>query len=165
MKKIAAFFAAALLVCGCGIYSFTGTSIQDDVKTVQIDFFEYRAEKVNPSLSNDFTEAFKTRFRRMTRLEQVDVDGDLQLSGTVTNYEVSATSFTANDVAAQNRLTISISMKFTNRKHPEDDFERTFSAYSDYDSSTSLDSVESTLCAEIIDKIVEDVFNASVAQW
>ena len=126
MKKIAAFFAAALLVCGCGIYSFTGTSIQDDVKTVQIDFFEYRAEKVNPSLSNDFTEAFKTRFRRMTRLEQVDVDGDLQLSGTVTNYEVSATSFTANDVAAQNRLTISISMKFTNRKHPEDDFERTF---------------------------------------
>lgn len=165
MKKIAAFFAAALLVCGCGIYSFTGTSIQDDVKTVQIDFFEYRAEKVNPSLSNDFTEAFKTRFRRMTRLEQVDVDGDLQLSGTVTNYEVSATSITANDVAAQNRLTISISMKFTNRKHPEDDFERTFSAYSDYDSSTSLDSVESTLCAEIIDKIVEDVFNASVAQW
>ena len=68
---------AALTLSACGIYSFTGTSIQNDVNTVTINYFQYRAEKVNPSLSNDLTEALRTRFRRSTRLEQVEQDGDL----------------------------------------------------------------------------------------
>jgi len=165
MKRLIFILTTVLMLSSCGIYSFSGTSIQPDVKTITIDYFEYRAEKVNPSLANELTEAFKTRFRRMTKLEQVDVDGDLEILGTVTSYTVSATAITANDQAAQNRLTVTISVKFTNRKHPEDDFEKNFSAYSDYDSSSSLDSVESTLCTEIIEKLVEDVFNASVAQW
>ena len=72
---------AALVVSSCGIYSFSGTSIQPDVNTVTINFFEYKAVKVNPTLSNDLTEALKTKFRQMTRLEQVEMDGDLELSG------------------------------------------------------------------------------------
>ena len=68
---------AALVVSSCGIYSFSGTSIQPDVNTVTINFFEYKAVKVNPTLSNDLTEALKTKFRQMTRLEQVEMDGDL----------------------------------------------------------------------------------------
>ena len=165
MKRILTILAAALLVAGCGIYSFTGTSIQPDVKTITINYFTYQALKVNPSLSNDLTEAFRTRFRRMTSLEQVDMDGDLELTGSVTGYEVTASSITANEVAAQNRLTVTIKVTFNNRKHEEDDFDKTFSAYADFDSSQLLESVQSTLCEEIIDKLVEDVFNASVAQW
>ena len=80
---------AALVVSSCGIYSFSGTSIQPDVNTVTINFFEYKAVKVNPTLSNDLTEALKTKFRQMTRLEQVEMDGDLELSGEVTGYSVS----------------------------------------------------------------------------
>ena len=72
---------------------------------------------------------------------------------------------TANEVAAQNRLTVSVKIYFTNRKYPEDDVEQSFSAYSDYDSTQSLDAVESSLCEEIIEKLVEDIFNATVAQW
>lgn len=155
-----------MVFAGCGIYSFSGTSIQPDVNTITIDFFENRAPKINPALSNDLTEAMRNQFRRMTRLEQVDVDGDLEISGEITGYDVTATAITAGEVAAQNRLSVSVKVTFENRKHPEDNFEnKSFSAYSDYDSTNSLDSVESTLCAEIIDKIVEDVFNASVAQW
>ena len=79
---------------------------------------------------------------------------------------VSATAITANEVAAQNRLTVTVRVNFTNRKHSEDDFEnQTFSAYADYDSTNSLDAVESSLCTEIIDKLIEDIFNATVAQW
>lgn len=161
----AAIVAIALLVHSCGIYSFSGTSIQPDVKTVTINYFGYKALKVNPSLSNDFTEAMKDKFRKMTRLEQVDIDGDLEITGTVTGYEVRATAVTANEVAAQNRLTVTVEIEFTNRKHPEDDFKKSFSSYSDYDSTQSLDAVESTLCEEIIEKICEDVFNATVANW
>jgi outer membrane lipopolysaccharide assembly protein LptE/RlpB len=158
--------AAVLTLSACGIYSFSGTSIQNDVNTINIEYFEYKAQKVNPSLSNDLTEALRTRFRRMTRLEQVEQDGDLEIVGEVTGYSVSATAITAGEVAAQNRLTVTVSVSFTNRKYPEDDFDnKTFSAYADYDSANSLDAVESSLCAEIVDKLIEDIFNATVAQW
>lgn len=169
MKKLALLsaLAASLLLGGCSIvkYSFSGTSIQPDVKTVTINYFEYKALKVNPSLANDLTEAMKDKFRKLTRLEQVDSDGDLELTGAVTGYDVRAAAVTANEVAAMNRLTVTASLKFTNRKYPEEDFEKSFSAFSDYDSSNSLDAVEASLCEEIVDKLVEDMFNASVAQW
>ncbi len=153
------------VLVSCGIYSFTGTSIQPDVKTVTIEYFEYKALRVNPSLANDMTEALKEKFRRLTKLEQVDVDGDLQIVGEITGYDVKASSVTANEQAAQNRLTVNVKIYFTNRKYPEDDFEKSFSSYADYDSTQILDSVESSLCEEIIEKLCEDIFNATVAQW
>lgn len=156
---------AAALLQGCGIYSFSGTSIQSDVRTVTIDYFDYKALKVNPTLSNDLTEALKDKFKKLTKLEAVEMDGDLELQGEVTGYEVRAAAVTANEVAAQNRLTVTVNLTFTNRKYPEDDFEKSFSAYSDYDSTHSLDAVEAALCEEIVEKLVEDMFNASVAQW
>ena len=166
LARILPLLAAALMLGACGIYSFSGTSIQNDVETINIDYFEYRAEKVNPSLSNDLTEALRTRFRRMTRLEQVEQDGDLELTGEITGYDVRPASVSAEEIATQNRLTVSVRVSFTNRKYPEDNFEnKTFSAYADYDSTYSLDAVESSLCAEIIEKLIEDIFNASVAQW
>lgn len=149
----------------CGIYSFSGTSIQPDVKTVTIDYFEYKALRVNPSLSNELTEAMKDKFRKLTKLEQVDEMGDLEIHGEIIGYDVKAMAVTANEVAAQNRLTVNVKIYFTNRKYPEDDFEKSFSSYADYDSMTSLDAVEASLCEEIIDKLCEDIFNATVANW
>ena len=166
VRNILALGIAVLLVSACGIYSFSGTSIKPDVKTITINYFEYKAMKVNPSLSNDLTEAVRNQFRRMTSLEQVEIDGDLEITGQVTGYDVRESSVTAGDVAAMNRLTVTVKVDFTNRKYPEEDFQgKSFSAYSDYESTTSLDAVESSLCAEIVDKIVEDIFNATVAQW
>lgn len=161
----AALALTALIVHSCGIYSFSGTSIQPDVKTVTINYFEYKALRVNPSLSNELTEAIKDQFRRLTRLEEVDIEGDLEISGEITGYDVKAMAVTADEVAAQNRLTVNVKIYFTNRKYPEDDFEKSFSAYADYDSSNTLDAMESQLCEEIIEKLVEDIFNATVANW
>lgn len=166
MRKFLVLAALTLSVCSCGIYSFSGTSIQPDVNTITIGYFEYKALKVNPSLSNDLTEAIRTRFRRMTRLEQVDTDGDLEITGVVTGYTVAASAVAAGDVASKNRLTITVKVNFTNRKYPEDNFEdKNFSGYADYDSTLSLDAVEAGLTTEIVDKLVEDIFNATVAQW
>ena len=165
MKKILSLLAATLAAVSCGIYSFTGTNIQSDVKTISIPFVEYKALRVNPSLSNELTEALQDKFRKLTTLEQVDVDGDLELVCEVTGYDVKPQAVTANEVAAQNRLTVTVKIEFTNRKYPEDDVSQSFSAYEDYDSSNSLDAVESTLCTTIIDKLVDDIFNATVAQW
>ena len=165
MKRLIPLLLSALLLQACGIYSFSGTSIQPDVNTISIHYVDYKAMRVNPSLSNDLTEALRNQFRRMTRLEQVDIDGDLELSGEVTGYDVAAAAVTANEVAARNKLTVTVKFQFTNKKYPEDNFDKSFSAYAEYDSTQTLDAVESSLCAEIIDKLVEDIFNASVAQW
>lgn len=168
LTRLTVMLIACLIVSACSIvsYSFSGTSIQADVKTVTIAEFEYKALRVNPSLANDISEQLRNQFRRMTRLEQVDMDGDLEISGTVTGYEVRATAVTANETAAQNRLTVSISVNFMNRLYPEDSFEnKNFSAYADFDATQSLDAVESSLCSEILDKLIDDIFNATVAQW
>ena len=120
---------------------------------------------MNPSLSNQLTEALQDKFRKLTSLEQVDEDGDLELVCEVTDYDVKATAITAGEVAAQNRLTVTVKIEFSNRKYPEDDVSSSFSAYEDFDSSNSLDAVEGSLCETIVEKLVEDIFNATVAQW
>ena len=165
MKKFLLIALLAVLAVSCGIYSFTGTNIQADVKTITIPFVEYKALRVNPSLSNDLTEALQDKFRKLTTLEQVDEDGDLELVCEVTDYKVEAKAITAGEVAAQTRLTVTVKIEFTNRKYPEDDVSQSFSAYEEFDSSNSLDAVEAGLCEEIIEKLVEDIFNATVAQW
>ncbi|MCR5407805.1 MAG: hypothetical protein K6E61_01705 [Bacteroidales bacterium] len=167
MKKTVLIALLAMLAVSCGIvkYSFSGTSIQPDVKTITIPYVEYKALRVNPSLSNDLTEALKEKFRKLTSLEEVDVDGDLELVCEITGYDVKATSVTADEQAAQNRLTVTVKASFTNRKYPEDDVDKSFSAYEDFDATMSLDAVEAGLCETIIEKIVEDIFNATVAQW
>lgn len=159
-------FVSALCVQSCGIYSFTGTSIQPDIKTITINYFEYTAMKVNPSLSNQLTEALQEKFLKLTRLELVDMDGDLEIVGSVSGYDVKASAVTANEQAATSRLTVTVKVSFTNRKYPEDDFpDKSFSAYADFDAMQSLDVVEASLCEEIVEQICEDIFNATVARW
>ena len=154
------------LLHSCGIYSFTGTSIQPDVKTVTINYFEYLAPKVNPSLSNQLTEALQEKFIRLTKLELVDIDGDIEIAGAVTGYDVKASAITANEQAAQSRLTVNVKISFVNRKYPEESYQsKSFSAYQDFDASQSLDAVEATLCEDIVEQLCEDMFNATVAQW
>ena len=163
---VAAVLIALPMLQSCGIYSFTGTSIQPDVKTVTINYFEYLAPKVNPSLSNDITQALQEKFIKLTKLELVDIDGDLEIVGSVTGYDVKATAITANESAEMNRLTVNVKINFINRKYPEEDFEnKSFSAYADFDATQSLDAVEASLCEEIIEKLCEDMFNATVANW
>ena len=159
------FLVTACLLAGCGIYSFSGTSIQPDVKSITIPYVEYKALRVNPSLSNAMTEALQDKFRKLTRLEQVDTNGDMELVCEISGYDVKATAITANEQAAQNRLTVTVKIEFSNRKYPEDDVSKSFSAYEDFDATQSLDAVEAQLCESIIEKLVEDIFNATVAQW
>ena len=154
------------LLHSCGIYSFTGTSIAPEVKTVTVNYFEYLAPKVNPSLSNMLTEQMQEKFIKLTKLELVDIDGDLEIIGAVTGYDVKATAITANEQAAQNRLTVNVKISFVNRKYPEDNFEnKSFSAYADFDAMQTLDAVEASLCEEIVEKLCEDIFNGTVANW
>jgi hypothetical protein len=163
---VLALMAALPLLHSCGIYSFTGTSIQPEVKTVTVNYFEYLAPKVNPSLSSMLTDAMQEKFLKLTKLSLVDMDGDLEIIGSVTGYDVKATAITANEQAARNRLTVTVKIEFINRKFPEESINnKSFSAYQDFDANQSLDAVEATLCEDIVEQLVEDIFNGTVANW
>ena len=169
MKKV--LFAIIIVTTGmliqaCGIYSFTGTNIHPDVKTIQIDYFPNNAILVEPGLSQKFTNDFQDLFLRQTNLDLVNSGGDLLFEGEITGYKINPMTATAQQTAAQNRLTITINVRFYNSSVPEDDFEQTFSHYFDYDANVQLTgSALEDAFTEIIERITQDIFNASVAKW
>jgi hypothetical protein len=157
---------AGVIINGCrGGYSFTGADIAANIKTVQINYFPNQASLVQPNLSNVFTETLKDKFLSQTNLELVSYDGDLVFEGMITNYTVNAQAFQGNETAALNRLTITVKVKYTNNLEPAKSFETSFSRYSDFDSKTSLSSVENDLIQEISTELVTDIFNKAVANW
>lgn len=158
-------FFLLILPLGCGVYSFTGGST-GDAKTIQIDFFQNTAVLVEPTLSQSFTLALQDLFLRQTNLKLTDSGGDLHFEGEITQYRIIPIAATAEQTAAQNRLTIAVRVRFYNRLNEEDDFEQVFSFYSDYDGSLQLTgSVLESAYEEIFERITQDIFNAAVAKW
>ena len=156
----------SIVFAACKIsYSFTGASIAPNVKTFSVYYFPNRAKLVNPNLSQQFTDGLQEKLIKQTSLNQISENGDLEFNGQITDYEVRPMNIVQGDLAAQNRLTIGIKVKFTNNKDHEQDWEKTFTAYEDFDSNNSLSSVEDGLVPEIIKKLTDDIFNASVANW
>lgn len=159
------FILSLIIFTACKVgYSFTGANIAADVKTVSVDYFPNHALLVNPNLSQSFTEDLKDKFVNQTSLELVSQDGDLQFSGEIISYKTSPAAI-QGDLASQTRLTIAIAVQFVNTKDSEQDFEKTFTGYSDFPSEKSLNEVEDEAAGEIIEKIINDVFNASVSNW
>ncbi len=155
-----------LLLTSCKVsYTLSGASISPEAKTVSIPYFPNSATMVAPILSSTLTDALQDKFSRQTRLTIVREDGDLAFEGEITNYTSTPTAVTADEYASLNRLTITVRVRFTNKIEPEYNFERTFSQYQDYDSNLMLSSVEGTLIPEIVDELVEDIFNAAVSNW
>jgi hypothetical protein len=146
-------------------YSFTGASISPSVKTFTVAYFPNRARLVNSNLSQQFTDGLQEKLIKQTSLNQISDNGDLEYSGQITDYDVKPMNIQQGDLAAQNRLTVGIKVKFTNNKDHEQDWEKTFTAYEDFDSNSSLGDVEDELVRLIIVKLTDDVFNASVANW
>ena len=160
-------FLGLLIATACSIYyKFNGASIDyTKVKTIMISDFTNQASYVNPTLAPEFTEELKDIYIRQTRLEQVTSNGDLALEGEVTGYDFTPMAVKEDALASQTRLTITVRVRYMNNTNPDEDFEQSFSAYREFDSNLMLQQVESSLCAEIIEEIVDQVYNATVANW
>ena len=156
-----------LIATACSIsYKFNGASIDyTKVKTIMISDFTNQASYVNPTLAPEFTEELKDIYIRQTRLEQVTSNGDLALEGAVTGCDFTPMAVKEDALASQTRLTITVRVRYMNNTNPDEDFEQSFSAYREFDSNLMVQQVESSLCAEIIEEIVDQVYNATVANW
>ncbi|MCH2196173.1 LptE family protein [Kordia sp.] len=167
MKKIKIIITTlviAISMVSCGIYNFTGTG-DLNAKTYQVNFFQNNAPIVEPGLSRDFTLSLQDFIQNQTSLDLVRSNGDLVYEGEIVEYRVSPMSATANNTAAQNRLTIGVQVRFTHKNRPEDDFDKRFSFFFDYPATTQLPSVQATAFQEIFERLNLDIFNASLAKW
>ncbi|MCH9821832.1 MAG: hypothetical protein K0U33_00570 [Bacteroidetes bacterium] len=158
---------ASTIFTGCKInYGFSGASVDyNEVKTYSVDFFPNYAPLAQPTLSQEFTEALRNIFLNQTKLDLTKQDGDLQFSGKIVDYRTAPVSIQASEVAAQNRLTVTVSVVFVNTKDDTKNFEQSFSQFIDYDSQRPLSEVEGELISQVNELLVQDIFNQAVSDW
>ena len=167
VKKIWILSLIGLLVTACSIsYKFNGASIDyTKVKTITIKDFPNQAPLVYPPLSQNFTEALKDIYTRQTRLQLVNNNGDLDFEGEITGYELTPMAVKEDAYASQTKLTITVRVRYSNRVNPDEDFEQSFSAYREFDANQMLQDVQDELCEEIVEELVDQIYNATVANW
>ena len=168
MRKLLLIMAAVAALCctGCTVkYSLSGASIPPDAKTFSVAYFPNNAPMVAPILSATMTDELTQRFASRTSLTQVTDGGDFAFEGEIIGYTSTTSSVASGDYALQNRLKITVKVKFTNAIDDKMSFNRNFSAYADYDSTKLLTEVEGALIAEIVEQLVTDIFMAAASNW
>lgn len=154
----------------CGIYSFTGASIPPGVTTFQVNFFENQAgnrpgSTVEPGLDNDFTNALQDIIMNQTNLNLVSKDGQLIYEGEITEYSVTPMTATSQNTAAQNRLKMSVALRYFNSKNEDDDLKKSYSFFYDFPAELQVYDVIDSAHKEIFDRITQDIFNDTLAKW
>lgn len=170
MKKVKQFLLlsiTAILLQGCGAYSFTGADIDySTTKTFQVNLFENNAPIVEPGIARDFTIQLQDLMLNQTSLDLVNNNGDLVYEGEIVEYYIAPITATSQSTAAQNRLTIAVNVRFYNTNDESKDFEQRFSFYFDYDGAAQLTGSDLDEALNIIfERITQDIFNKSLANW
>lgn len=166
-KSVLVLFSVALFLVGCTIsYKFNGSNIDyTKTKTISIAEFTNTAELVYAPLTQQFSEKLRDVYTRNTRLQVLKKGGDMHLEGEITEYYLTPMAISADTYASQTKLTVTINVRFTNAKNPEDDFEKKYSAYQTFDSSKMINDVQDDLLKTIIEEITDNIYNETVAKW
>ncbi|CAM3680908.1 LptE family protein [Flavobacterium gelidilacus] len=167
MKKIyyITLILVSILLNGCGAYNFTGAK-PIEAKTFQVNYFANNADLIQPGIERTFTLKLQDLIQNQTNLNLTNTGGELLFEGEITEYRITPMTATADQAAAQNRLTISINVRYTNRNKEEDDFEKRFSFYDDFDGNAQLTGSQLTKSLDVIfDRITQDIFNEALAKW
>ena len=166
MRRLLGFLLIVATLTSCA-YTFGGASIPNEMKTVTVRFFENSAPLVIPNLSQQFTEAVKTRIRNQTSLSITPNDGQAIFEGRITGYDIKPVALQGNSTptAAANRLTITVAVKFTNTIDAKGSFEESFTRYYDFLNGASIQSLQPIAIENINKQLTEDIFNRAFAQW
>lgn len=157
-------FIGIWMVQGCS-YSFTGASISPNVKSISISYLPNNSLLVQPTLSRKLTEAIRDKFTNQSSLSLVGKNGDLNIEGEITGYTTEPVAITGEQTAALQRLKITVNIRFTNKLDETQNFETSFSRFSDYNSKQRLADVEETLIDIINEELAQDIFNKAVVNW
>ena len=171
MKKPFHFIGLILLLClnGCGVYNFTGGNVGTATTFTVPTFQNYATQSpgstFEPGLERDFTLALQDRILNQTSLDLTSSNGDLLYEGEIVEYRISPMSATAQQTAAQNRLSMAVKVRFYNKTKEDADFDQRFSFFYDYPDNVQLSAVKDEALEVIFERITQDIFNASLTDW
>lgn len=165
--------AYCLLLTALGsCYSFTGSSLSPETKTIQINPFINNSPLNNPTLAQQFTIDLQNRFLQRTTLKGTKENPSILLEGEITGYTISPTTVTSPTESvggvlqsAQNKLTISVKVHYENRVEPEKSFDRTFTDEVVFSNTLSTIDIENTQVRLVNERIINKIFNDIVANW
>lgn len=165
MKKALLALSLALALASCGIYSFTGID-DSGAQTFSVDYLRTQTPLASETFAQLLTESMKDLILQRSSLDIISTEGDLAYTGMITGYNVSAVSNQSSETVALNRLTVTIRINYLNAKETTKSFEsKSFSEFVDFDAGQDFSSVETELWDELIDKLTQSVFNASLGNW
>lgn len=159
--------AATLILVGCKVtVSLNGTSINyDKIKSISFDKFPIRSAYVWSPMESMFYNTMVDAYSQKTKLKVLKKNGDLQLAGEITEYSQINKSVSAEGYSAQTQLKITVNVRFVKTTDRSKDFEKQFSATAEYDSKLQLQAVQEELVTQMLKDIVDQIFNATVADW
>jgi hypothetical protein len=166
MKKL--IYITLLLVLGTGCtmnVSLSGADVDENIKTVTVEIFENQAPLTNPNFTRIVTEELRDKFIKQTKLKLINEGGDVSFRGAVTNYSTAPVAISGSETASLTRLTIGISVEYSNKLDDTKNFNQTFTRFADFNATQNLNSVEDALMAEISTQLVQDVFNRAFLNW
>lgn len=175
MKRVISFFLIILLAgmtsCGTKVqYSFTGTSTT--AESISITEFYNNADLGPANMGQTFTNQLKNYFIQNSNIRVVTTEGQLQLEGEITDLRltpvapVSTGDEDALTTASSTRVTITVKATYVNTLEEEMSFkDKTFSFYKDFPNESNFTDIEEQYTREIFERIINDIFNASVANW
>jgi hypothetical protein len=166
--KIPLVFLPLIILTSCFTLRYDmkgGADIDPKIQTVSVQYFNNRAPRVEPSLSQKVTDGLKEYMESNTKLRVVNTIGDVDFSGEITDYKIEPIAITSGDQAAKTRFTITIRVKYTNSINPDESFDSNFSRFREFESARDLSSVESGLTDEILNEIIEQIFNKTFVNW
>lgn len=167
-KHIILFVTAGLfmLFSACGVYTFSGASIDPGAKTVNVKYIENKAPYNYPTLSQKLTDGLKQKITSSTGLAQVNSpDADYIFTGDITGYSVSTVAATNVEQPATARLTITVNITFKSKISPKNNFTQSFSRSADFQASQSLEAVQDGLVDQIDKQLIDDIFNRAFVNW
>ncbi len=165
-KSLVVLFFSLIVITSCKFpYSFTGADIPAEAKTFSVKYFQNNASLVQPMLSQKLTEQLRDRMLQQTSLSMINSGGDIAFEGEITNYTLQPVAIQGNETAQLTQLTVTINVRFFNKIFPDKNYESSFTRFQQFASSQNLASIEDQLLEQIVEELVDDIFNKALVNW
>ncbi|HUR29941.1 MAG TPA: LptE family protein [Saprospiraceae bacterium] len=153
----------ALIFSGC--YSLKSSSIDLNLKTYYVGNFKLIASNAPATLPQTLAESLKDKISRESRLKYNDENPDIEFNGSIQGYSVSSIAPLPDERTSFNRLTINVTVDYTNNLDPKDKWTKSFSHFEDFPAEQNLTAVQDDLITIIFNQILEDIFNQAFNNW
>lgn len=159
------FLAVVLSMAFTSCYTLNGVSISEETQTYYVEQFDVSAIAAPAEIGQQFSERLKQKINNNTRLAFSETDPDIDFVGSIVGFSVTPEAPNANNQADLNRLTIRVSVEYTDSKTEKNSYTNTFTDFEVFDANQNLLEIQSNLLEQIFERIAEDAFNKAFSNW